>query len=63
MDYKGFVIEDCGNGSFDIFKDGEMMDGDFKTISNAKEHIDFNTRARRGAATRHSAHKSATRRE
>ncbi len=39
-EYKGYLIELCFDGKYDVMKDGYLVECDFKSIDEAKEFID-----------------------
>lgn len=39
MNYKGYLIQQCGDRTYDILKDGELIEGEFNTILEAQAYI------------------------
>jgi len=39
-EYKGYLIELCFDGKYDVMKDNEFIEGDFKSIDKAENFID-----------------------
>ena len=40
MEYKGYWITECNDGTFDILDGADLVDGDLKSIEDAKDYID-----------------------
>ena len=38
--YKGYLIELCLDGTYDVMKDTTLVESDFKSIDEAKKYID-----------------------
>ena len=38
-EYKGYLIELCFGGTYDIMKDGILVECNFKTVDEAKAYI------------------------
>jgi hypothetical protein len=39
MKYKGYFIQECGDGTFDILDGGDLVDGEFKSKAQAQAYI------------------------
>ena len=40
MEYNGYWITECNDGTFDVLDGAELVDGEFKSTQAAKDYID-----------------------